>query len=336
MKLLQGNRQTWLGLLVSVAALVAVFAVTDVRAMVAALSNLSAGVLLGALALFVLSIGLRALAWRVLLGGRVAWWSAFLALNVGYLVNNVIPLRAGEAARAVLIAPKARVPFWHAVSTVMVERLLDVVLLAAMLVGSLPWVLDLPQARQASQAFGGVALLALVGLVLLARWRRAVGGFLEARVAPRLGKRLRRFVGWALHFLDGLEALARPFSFLAVLGLMVLSWAVQVLAYGMTLRALVPQANLWWAAFALGSVGMGVAVPSAPGGLGVMEGVLVFVLSALGVAPSLALAYALAMHAIYYLITISLGVVGVQVYGTSLSSLLARAKGQETPDPAEV
>ena len=336
MKRLPGNRQTWLGLLVSAAALAAVFAVTDVRAMVAALSNLSAGVLLGALALFVLSIGLRALAWRVLLGGRVAWWPAFLALNVGYLVNNIIPLRAGEAARAVLIAPKARVPFWHAISTVMVERLLDVVLLAAMLVGSLPWVLDLPQARHASQVLGGVALLALAGLVLLARWRGAVGVFLETRVAPHLGGRLRRLVGWALHFLDGLEALTRPAASLAVLGLMALSWAVQVVAYGITLRALVPQANLWWAAFALGSVGMGVAVPSAPGGLGVMEGVLVFVLSALGVDASLALAYALAMHAIYYLITISLGVVGVHVYGTSLSSLLAHAKGQETPTPTEV
>lgn len=314
--------RTWVGFLVSAAALAAVLALADVPTLVQALRRLPPLTLTAALALLAVSIGLRALAWRLLLGGRASWSAAFWALNAGYLVNNLIPLRAGEAARALLIAPRARISFWHALSTVMVERLMDVVLLAGMLLAAIPWVLDLPQAHHASLTLGGLAIAVLVVLALLAAFRAPLGRTLETRLTPRVGRRTRRLLGWAQHFLDGLETLAHPLQFLALLGLMTLSWLVQVVAYGLALQVLVPQANLWWAAFVLGSVGMGVAVPSAPGGLGVMEGVMVFVLHALGVDPSVALAYALAMHAVYYLVTVSLGMVGLSVYGASLPQIV--------------
>ncbi len=329
----RGPRQAWIGFLVSAGVLAAVLAVTDVRTLGRALRRLPWEVLAQAVALFGLSIALRALAWRLLLGRRPSWRDAFWALNAGYLVNNLVPLRAGEAARAALIAPRAQVSFWHALSTVMVERLLDVALLAGMLLGTLPWVLDLPQARQASLGLGGLALAGLAGLALLARYRGAVRRALEQRVSPRwLGGWAPRALRWIRSFLDGLEALADPRAWGAVLGLMALSWALQVVAYGITLRTLAPQASLLWAAFALGSVGMGIAVPSAPGGLGVMEGVLVFVLSALGVEASVALAYALAMHGVYYLVTVSLGLLGVQAYGTSFQEVLQRVR---TPEGAQ-
>ena len=323
------NLRTWIGFLISAAALAAVLALADVRTMVAALLRLPPLVLLAAVALLALSIGLRAVAWRLLLGGRAPWAAAFWALNAGYLVNNLIPMRAGEAARALLIAPRARVSFWHALSTVMVERLVDVVLLAGMLLAAIPWVLDLPQARHASLTLGGLAVALLLVLALMAFFREPLGRILETRLAPRVGRRAQRVLGWAQHFLGGLEALARPWRLIALLGLMAVSWLVQVAAYGITLRALVPQANLWWAAFVLGSVGMGVAVPSAPGGLGVMEGVMVFVLHALAVDPSVALAYALAVHGVYYLVTMTLGVVGLQVMGTTLRVLVQRTLQKE-------
>ncbi|HFC10090.1 MAG TPA: flippase-like domain-containing protein [Chloroflexi bacterium] len=318
------------GFIVSAAVLVVVFAISDPRTLWQALRSVPLWVLAAASVLLALSLVLRAISWQVLLGHRVKWADAFWALSTGYLINNIIPFRAGEAARAFLVAPKARVSFWHALSTVMVERLFDVVLLASMLVGSLPWVLDVPWARQAAWGFGGAALGVLIALAIIARYR--------ARLAPALtswqqrhahfswGKRL---LHWALSFLDGLEALASPTSLTAVTFLLAASWGVQVAAYGLTLRALVPQASYLWAAFALGSVGMGVAVPSAPGGLGVVEGVMVFVLGVLGVGPSVALAYALAMHGIYYVVTGVLGWGGAMVYGVSLRGAFGQAQNWE-------
>ncbi len=313
------------GFVVSAVVLAIVFAVSDPRALWHALRSVPLWVLAAASALLTLSLVLRALSWQVLLGQRVQWNDAFWALNAGYLVNNIIPFRAGEAARALLVAPKAKVSFWHALSTVMVERLFDVVLLAGMLVGSLPWVLDVPWARQAAWGFGGAAAGLLVVLAVVARQRKRLAQSLttwqQGHVRFRWGQRL---LGWALAFLDGLEALASPAPLAAVALLLAASWGVQIAAYGLTLRALAPQASYLWAAFALGSIGMGIAVPSAPGGLGVLEGVLVFVLGALGIDTSTALAYALAMHGVYYVVTGLLGAAGIQVLGMTLQSVIGQ------------
>ncbi len=318
------------GFLVSAVVLAVVFALSDPRTLWNALRSVPLWVLGAASALLALSLVLRALSWQVLLGQRVKWVDAFWALSAGYLINNVIPFRAGEAARALLVAPKARVSFWHALSTVMVERLFDVVLLASLLVGSLPWVLDVPWARQAAWGFGGAALAMLVVLAIIARYRRRLAPALTAwqqrHARFAWGKRL---LHWTLSFLDGLEALASLPSLAAVTVLLAASWGVQVAAYGLTLQALVPRASYLWAAFALGSVGMGVAVPSAPGGLGVVEGVMVFVLGTLGVEASIALAYALVMHGIYYAVTGVLGWLGITFYGVHWKDLFAAST---TPD----
>ncbi len=311
------------GLVISAAALAAVLALSDPRTLWAALRAVPLTVLTAAAGLLTASLMLRALAWRWLLGQRVAWREAFWALSAGYLVNNIIPFRAGEATRALLIAPRARVSFWHALSTVLVERLLDVVMLAGMLVGTLPWVLDLPWARRTSWAFGGAALAVLAVLMAVARYREPIAQAVAAWQARRTRAAwVHTLARWALTALDGLEALTSPLTLVGVVAAMTLSWAVQVLAYGLTLRALVPQASLLWAAFVLGSIGMGIAVPSAPGGLGVMEGVMVFVLGALGVETSVALAFAFAMHGVYYLVTGVLGWLGVMVYGVGWQRLL--------------
>jgi len=315
------------GLVISVGALALVFALSDTTALWDALRRMPARTWLTAAGLLALSLALRAAAWQRLLGQRVSWPDAFWALDAGYLVNNVIPFRAGEATRALLIAPKAGVSFWYALSTVLVERLLDVIMLAGMLVSTLPWVLDLPWARRTSWGFGGAALAALLALMFAARHREAIA----TRIAPwqeaQAGWK-RTLARWLTAFLNGLDALTHPAALAAVVGLMALSWSAQVVAYWLTLRALVPQASMLWAAFALGSVGMGIAVPSAPGGVGVMEGVIVFVLGALGVEASVALAYALVMHGVYYLVTGILGWIGVTVYGVAWSDLLAQARGQ--------
>ncbi len=311
------------GIVVSVAALAAVWALSDPGALMAALRQMPPGVVLAAAGLLAVSLVLRAAAWRVLLGQRVRWDEAFWALNAGYLVNNIIPFRAGEAARAALIAPRAKVSFWHAVSTVLTERLLDVVILAAMLVLTLPWVLDIPGARRASWVLGGGALAALVTLGIAARYRQPLAARLTAwKKKRRLSHLATIALRWGLAALDGLEALAHPLVFATVVALMAASWAVQVLAYGLTLQAVAPQASYLWAAFTLGSIGMGIAVPSAPGGLGVLEGVIVFVLGALGVDASVALAYALVMHGVYYAVTGLLGWLGTTFYGAHWRDLL--------------
>ena len=83
-----------------------------------------------------------------------------------------------------------------------------------------------------------------------------------------------------------------------------------------------PEGKLLWAAFGIGVVGVGVAVPSAPGSLGIVQGVIVSVFPTLfDLDRSVALAYAITVHSIYLGVTSGLGLIGLLRDGQSLGSV---------------
>jgi uncharacterized protein (TIRG00374 family) len=71
----------------------------------------------------------RGKAWHTLLRRRAAYRDVFFTLNEGYLINNILPFRLGEVARAYLLGRKAHLSFWDVLSTVLIERFLDLALL---------------------------------------------------------------------------------------------------------------------------------------------------------------------------------------------------------------
>src|SRR5262249_59679685 len=48
----------------------------------------------------------------------------FNALMIGYMGNNVLPLRAGEVVRALVVSRRGQ-RFWTVLATIVVERVLD-------------------------------------------------------------------------------------------------------------------------------------------------------------------------------------------------------------------
>jgi uncharacterized protein (TIRG00374 family) len=80
-------------------------------------------------AIFAASILLRAWRWQLLFapGSRPPLGAVTRALLVGYLFNNVLPARAGEAARIVALREEADTPRAETLATVVIERVFDVV-----------------------------------------------------------------------------------------------------------------------------------------------------------------------------------------------------------------
>jgi uncharacterized membrane protein YbhN (UPF0104 family) len=89
---------------------------------------------------------------------------------------------------------------------------------------------------------------------------------------------------------------------------------------------LVPNPPFWWGIFADSILAMGIAVPSAPAALGVFEASLVGALSILGISNSSALAYAIIMHFMQFIITGILGFYAISKQGRSLRSLFSSAQ----------
>ena len=80
---------------------------------------------------------------------------------------------------------------------------------------------------------------------------------------------------------------------------------------------------------------MGIAVPSAPANLGTFEGSLVGGLSLLGISSSAALAYAVVMHFMQFIVTGVLGFIGLSRAGQSLSTLFSQTSDKEEKSAGE-
>ena len=87
------------------------------------------GALLLAIALYAVATLVRAERWERLLardGAHPPRADVYALTVVGYAVNNVLPARAGDAARVLLLAPRTDVSRRSILGTLLAERLLDV------------------------------------------------------------------------------------------------------------------------------------------------------------------------------------------------------------------
>lgn len=268
-------------------------------------------------------LAIRARVWQTLLQGKAGYRDVFLTLNEGYLLNNILPFRLGEVGRAYLLGRKAKLDFWQVLPSVLLERMFDVVVAAALLLLTLPFIAGVSWAGQAAAGTGGLAVLGLAGVHLLARNQPRVTAWLE-----RLGGRwtwVQRLVGGHMAaFFAGLQVLTDPRLFLTALTWVLLNWAASILLYFVFLRAFFPQAPLLWAVFVLGAGSFGVALPSSPGAVGVFEAALVGALALLKVDPSPATAFAIIMHLSNYINTGLIGGYALLREGETLASLYAR------------
>lgn len=273
--------------------------------------------------MFVGTLSARAKAWRTILEERATFKDSFLVLNQGYLLNNILPFRLGEIGRALLLGERSGLGFWRVLSTVVVERVFDVGFAAGLLLISLPYVIVADWARSTTLV---AVLLVVFGFGLI--FFLAVNPSLFSRLVQRLTRPWPKVQGWLLekmgYFLEGLAPLKNLARFMRVSFWMALAWAFNIAWYYLLLRAFFPSAEWLWAIFVVGVGSVGVALPSSPAYIGVLEAAIVAALSLFGVDPSLALAFALMAHVVYFLLTGLVGSIAFAQQGQSLSKVYRR------------
>ncbi len=274
--------------------------------------------------LVILSIAARSMAWRVMIGEKAKIQDSFFAVSVGYMLNNIIP-RSGEIGKAVLMGASTGYGTLHVLSTVVVERAMDLAIAAGMFLVTLPLVF---QQMEWLKLISVIALMGvivvLVVLFIMANNKQIVHDWIIKRgeKSPLIQK----------YILPGLDSLLNGFSILTKPGQFVLSlfwiglcWTLWGFLYFLAIRTFVPQAPFWWALFAQAVLAMGIALPSAPAGFGVFEGALVGALSVLGVKDqSISLGMALVLHVIQIVIAFILGGIGLFRQGWTLKKLIAQ------------
>lgn len=313
------------GLAISLITLAVVFYFANPARLWSALQHANYGLVLANLVISVGWLGARAWLWRTLLQEQATYDQVFFTVNEGYLLNNILPFRLGEVARAFLMSRKASLSFFQVFSTILIERALDLGFAAGLLLATLSFVVGGNWARPAALAAGGLVLAGLVGLFLLAR-NRAWAETQANRLAQRWPK-LQRFAGRQISaFFEGLAALNQTSRFARVVLIMLLNWSVALAQYYILMLAFFPQAQFLWAAFSLGVAAMGLAAPAAPGSIGTLEGAIMLALSSFKVDPSTALAFALTVHLMNYITTGLFGSIGLARDGETLTGLFQRVR----------
>jgi uncharacterized protein (TIRG00374 family) len=297
------------------------------------------------IALFVLSalvatltFPLRAWRWRYILeptAGTLPYGPLWRATAIGMMVNNVSPARAGELARAFVLAHETkRVTFAAALASLVVDRVFDtvVVLLLLLIVALLP---SFPENATAFSwpidkllFFGaGVALFALIVLVVIAmnpdRLVRLAVPVL-GRVAPKL---LGRGRGFILSFGAGLGVLRDPRRSAIVFFWALVMWLVNGSSFWIAFKAVGIPIPFPGALFLQSLLAFAVAAPSAPGFFGLFEAGTKVALRAYGVADTLAVSYALGYHLLSFIPITLIGFWYLGKMGLHLKELGDRGQG---------
>ncbi len=249
------------------------------EALGAALLQVSTGALGICLAGTGLNAALRSLRWHALL--RELGWRLSLSRTVTVFLSGfaftLTPARSGEAVRALLHRRDA-VPYSHTLGLCAADRVLDVVVVAALGLLAL-W--HLPGAPWTIVAVGG----ALCGVLYGLRSER-VAGWIRPRLEWR--GRFRRWGEAARRGLSALRAIFKGARLPTILGLSGIAWLAEASGVWLLLRELEPGLG-WSLAVSIYAAGLlAGALSTLPGGLIGVEATMLLLLIRAGMDAELA------------------------------------------------
>jgi glycosyltransferase 2 family protein len=303
-----------IGILISIVCIGSLARRVDVAQSLQSLTRLNGYLLPIPLAVFLVAIPLRALRWHTIFPAesRPGVPSCLSALGIGNMTNFLLPWRAGDVARCVLVcrgtARTSLADMSLVLATLGVEKTLDglalvgMVLLTVSTLSPPAWIVRLLWA--ASLIFGG-ALVAMVVLRHRAASLIAVGTALLRRAGlSSLADRVR---GPLTSFSEGLAAMSSRGQLLRLVVMTGAIWFTEALIVWGLARSFGVDLSVRSAGLVSAVLALGLMVPGAPGGFGTYEVAGVAGMQLVGVDASSALALTLVIHAWAFITNVGLG-----------------------------
>ena len=326
--------QFWVGLIVSAACLMAVFFFVNPADIWKALSGTRFELwAVTALSLVVFML-LRAIRWRFMLNNnlskteKVSYGTVFHIQNIGYLLTNILPFRFGDIARAVLIGNVPPITVSRGLSTMVAERVFDLLFFVILFPFALSTVSEIPDELKTVIRIAGIlAILAALVLVGAANQRK-----LALRVASNMLDRVSLVKGesWLRRLDDlllGLGVLTNLKDGLILIFLSVMVWIPIIAGYYVGMLAVNLNPTIVEAILVVCIAAFSVTAPSSPGQIGVFEASVTFAISGILAMPAAAAAsFAILYHAVNYIVIGALGVLGIIRTGETFGSVIASTR----------
>ncbi len=346
------SRAFWIGLLGSAAFLGIFFfaIVDDFDQVVDAFASANYIYAIPSLAFYTLALWFRTVRWRYLLKpftGQSTRRALFPVVVVGYMANNLIPLRIGELVRAYYLSLRESVSTMAGFGTVALERASDVIALLllvaiAAVVGALGF--QTTVSGVADQVPGGVAVLTIGALLpfvavfavvayVVVMSPESIRGLI-ARMLFMLPPRVRvKIINPAINLIEGLTVIRTWRGLLKVIALSIPVWIAEITMYyviglGFDIRLeFGGQLEFIAAIVAFGAAAnLAGILPSSAGSLGPFELLGAAALTTLGIDGDVAAAYALTVHVVLWAPVTLAGAVLLFVDRTSFVNLARGAR----------
>lgn len=321
------RKRYWIGIAISVLLVYLLVRSVQPASVVNAFRDANLLFVLPALVLYFVGVFVRAVRWHVLLRPvrGISLRRLFEVLAVGFMANDILPLRAGEVVRAYMLWKKERLEPGATIATILVERIFDGLTLTGFLVvgGSMVRLGDslLWLTRVAGVVFVA-GVMAAIALAVIPQITLRVTAAVLRPFPARLRDVILRVIS---SFEDGLRILRSVRETGVVLGLSIVAWLLEAGVFFTLMFSFSIQPSYVAAILGAAVANLASMIPSSPGYVGTFDVGLLNVLNGtFGVEASYAAAYTALVHVVLVVPITALGIFFVWREGLSLKRITSR------------
>jgi hypothetical protein len=246
---------------------------------------------------------------------------------IGYAVNNLLPARLGEFARAGMLSERSGLPYAQSLTVTFLERVLDglvlllLLLIAASTQPARPWIAVL-------FPVGAAVFITAAALVLLAVMCPVYVLTLVGRLGRRLPPRIQEILlQLAESVVNGVAYLRRPSDAAKVVALSLTVWLLETTFFCLMLPACGLRLDFRLAMLAMTVTNLAILAPFSPGFIGTFHVFCAQALISIGIAGATAMTYAVIVHLAFF-VPITLWGMGILfMYGFTLQRTFALTRG---------
>lgn len=268
--------QYWFGIIFSFMFLDIVFIKLNVRQFFESWYHLNYFMLIPAICFTLSSCIVQTYRWSIILSNINVFKfnHLFPFVMIGHMANHILPAKAGEFIKSYYLGKSYEISEVSVFSTVVVERIFDGIMVMSFFAF---FILSLSKVKSELMVMGwvgaliyGVAFLVSVGIF---KFRNQVIALIRFILPHKIISFVENIV---ISFSDGLQILNSVKKIIHVLGISIIMWciiAISIIPIQMMFDFQLP---LYTCFAILACISLGLSVPSAPGGIGVISFATIF------------------------------------------------------------
>ncbi len=302
--------QFWLGVIISAVFLYLALGGLRLRDVWETLRNANYWWLIPGVAVYFIAVGFRSWRWSYVLRPikPVSAARLFPIVVIGYMGNNVYPARAGEFIRAYILWKKAGINVGATLTTAMLERVFDGLMMLLFVFIALPFA-PLPAALHRympllTVLMVGAAAVFFILAMVPEHTRRLYTWFIDRLVPRRLQPPVHDLADGVLH---GLQILRSGRAVFVVFGVTLIIWLLETVKYWLVMHCFDFRVSFLALMLVNGVVNLATIIPSAPAYLGTFDKAGSEVMMRFGVPQTEGTSYILLLHAVLWLPVTALG-----------------------------